>query len=580
MAYLRIAPAVYSPIPARMLKAKRSNAFVFSAIVLLCAIFLVFFPALGHDWVFDDSANFLENEKWRGLNTATLAWMWTTSHMGHFIPISWMTLGLDYELWEMDPFGFHLSNLLWHWLTSLALLVLLRKILQICFPAIAEANPNRLNYASLIATLFFALHPMRVESVVWITERRDMVSTFFLAICCLSYLVYVKTTGNKAILYYSLSLFCFLLAMLSKPIVMTLPAVLMAMDFFPLARFKGAKAPHIIRIVAEKIPFFVVGFSLAWHAYKLQFEVGLTDWLIPYHAHDLWSRILQVGFGACYYVGKTLIPVGLSPIHILTPPLRPDGILLLTLASFLLVTVATLLSIRRYLAIFIVWLTYGILLSPVLGLTQNGPQIVADRYSYLGCLPFVSLLSAGILLFLGWKPSGYKTACYALIACALLTYGWLAYVYTGHWKNQETLWTKAIAEDPNHYYGFTNRGRYFHDQYILTQDQSYLDSALSDYNRALEIRPTYSVALNNRSVLLMQLGQHAVAMRDLNALIETNPNYTQALYNRARLHIALGNHFEAKQDLSRAIATASPSFYRLQEMKDLLASIEVSSGAN
>src|SRR5690606_23950800 len=98
--------------------------------------------------------------------------------------------------------------------------------------------------------------------------------------------------------------------------------------------------------------------------------------------------------------------------------------------------------------------------------------------------------------------------------------------------------------------------------------------AFSDYNRALEIRPSYSVALNNRSVLFMQLGQHAAAMRDLNTLIGANPNYTQALYNRARLHLSLGNHEEARQDLFHAIITASPSFYRLQEMKDLLVSID------
>lgn len=566
-----------------MLNAKRSNAFVFSAISLLFAIFLVFFSTLGHDWVFDDSANFLENEKWRGLNAATLEWMWTTSHMGHFIPITWMTLGFDYELWGLDPFGFRLSNLVWHWLASLAFLVLLRKILLIGLPSLSETYPNYLNYAVFVATLFFAIHPMRVESVVWITERRDMVSGFFLLLTVIFYLSYVQANLLKSKLTYSLlGLLAYGLSLGAKPIGLTLPALLLVLDFFPLRRLVPQISPkRMLFLVIEKVPLFLLGAVAAWFAWRSQ-DIGVDDsYLYPLDSYPPFSRILQVAYGACYYFGSTIIPAGLSPLYLLKPPLALTiWPFWFTFVCFITITTSLIVIARKWPVGVTVWLCYGIIVSPVLGLTQVGPQIVADRYSYLGCLPFVALLGAGVFMIHRCSQSYCKLLCHFLIVFAVIVYGWLAYAYSTHWKNQETLWTKAIAEDPNHYYGFTNRGRYFHDQYILTQDQSYLDSALSDYNRALEIRPTYSVALNNRSVLLMQLGQHAVAMRDLNALIETNPNYTQALYNRARLHIALGNHFEAKQDLSRAIATASPSFYRLQEMKDLLASIEVSSGAN
>lgn len=561
-----------------MLNPKRSNAFVFSAISLLIAIFLVFFSALGHDWVFDDSANFLENENWRGLNSESLKWMWTTSHMGHFIPITWMTLGFDYELWGLDPFGFRLSNLVWHWLASLAFLVLLRKVLLISLPSLAETYPNHLNYAAFVATLFFAIHPMRVESVVWITERRDMVSGFFLLLTVLFYISYVQAKLLKSKLAYSLfGLLAYGLSLGAKPIGLTLPALLLVLDFIPLRRLVPQISPkRILFLIIEKVPLFLLGTVAAWFAWRSQ-DIGVDDsYLYPLDSYPPFSRILQVAYGACYYFGTTIIPSDLSPLYLLKPPLALTiWPFWLTFVCFIIITTSLIVIARKWPVGVTVWLCYGIILSPVLGLTQVGPQIVADRYSYLGCLPFVVLLGAGVLVIQRRRHFSSKVLCHFLIVFGLMVYGYLAYAYSAHWKNQETLWTKAITEDPNHYYGYTNRGRHYHDRFFQTDDSTYIERALADYNRAIEIRPTYSVALNNRSVLFMQLGQHADALRDLNTLIDRNPNYTQALYNRARLYLALGNREAARSDLIRAIATANPNFYGLDELNALVALLEI-----
>lgn len=550
-------------------------SFTVFSLLLLLAIVATFFPALGHGWVFDDSANFTSHDKWRGLNAETLHWMWSTSHMGHFIPVTWMTLGLDYEIWGLDPFGFHLSNLLWHWATSLAFLALFHKLLAISLPAIAHTHPSRLKWAAFIATLFFAIHPLRVESVVWITERRDMVSGALVALCGIFYLRYSNTTCKYRWGNYLLAFVCFTGAMLSKPITMTLPAVLLVLDFYPLKRAPIGDRRKAVFLLIEKLPFFAVGFGLAWYAYQLQFAVGLTDWLIPYEIHSLWSRILQVAYGACYYGWTSLLPLDLSPLYLLNPPLTLQRWpLSFTLLCFLGITSYALFSVRRHPVVLVSWLTYGILLSPVLGLTQNGPQIVADRYSYLGCLPFAVLLGAGVAYLPQLTSQATKRGLILLLVLALPIYGLLAFRYSTHWHNQETLWSKAIAEDPAHFYGYANRGRYYHDQYFLTGDKTYLGLALSDYNNSLEAHPTYSVALNNRAILLWNIGKHVAALHDLNTILALNPDYTQALFNRARLHLEMGNRDAARADLRHAIATAPAGFSGIDHIRALLAVLE------
>ena len=209
-----------------------------SALVLLVTA-LVFLPGVFGEFVnWDDDRNFLQNLDYRGLGWANLRWMLTTSHMGPWAPLSWVTLAADYLLWGMSPRGYHLTSLLFHSASAALFLLIARRLLRAAQPGAPE---GALRIGAVGAALLFAVHPLRVESVVWITERRDVVSGFFYMLTVLAYLRAVegRLAGMRLGGRYWLSLGCFAAAVLSKSMVVSLPAVLLILDVYPLRRLPG-----------------------------------------------------------------------------------------------------------------------------------------------------------------------------------------------------------------------------------------------------------------------------------------------------------------------------------------------------
>src|ERR1043166_23734 len=210
-------------------------------IVILTVTLLSFGPILRNQFVdWDDYENLISNTHYRGLGWAQLSWMVTTFHMGPYQPLSWMTYGLDYLLWGMKPAGYHLTSLLFHAANAVFFYFVCRRILGIIWPNEPAHAPWHLSTAAAFAALFFSIHPLRVESVAWATERRDVVSGFFFLATVYFYLRATSKVEAKSVRWLSAAFFCYVLSLLGKTTAIALPIVLLILDIFPLRRLEGA----------------------------------------------------------------------------------------------------------------------------------------------------------------------------------------------------------------------------------------------------------------------------------------------------------------------------------------------------
>ena len=225
-------------------------------LALILAVFAAFLPSLGNDFVaWDDDLNFTENPRYRGLSAAHLRWMLTTLHGGHYQPISWITLGLDYVLWGMNPVGYHLTNLVIHAANA----VLCYHVIRVLLARTSRARDADVRLAAAAGALFFAIHPLRVESVAWASERRDVLSGFFFLLAVLGY---VRMQDGARARWFVLSLVAFLLSLLSKAWGITLPVVLLALDWYPLRRrLRG-------RMLLEKVPYALIALAFGVLAFR------------------------------------------------------------------------------------------------------------------------------------------------------------------------------------------------------------------------------------------------------------------------------------------------------------------------
>src|SRR2546430_9644221 len=243
-------------------------------VLVALVTFAAFLPALHNQFVtWDDDKNFLENPHYRGLGWTHLRWMWTT-HLGHYIPLTWMTLGLDYLLWGMNPLGYHLTNLLLHAENAVVFFFVVRRILTLALLGASERG-LALAVSAGFAALVFAIHPLRVESVAWATERRDVLSGLFYLLTILVYLL-ASERGARGRGWYWGAVALFACALLSKSMVVNLPVVLLILDVYPLRRLGGAIgwwSEPARRVYVEKIPFVLLAAAASAIAVMAQASV-------------------------------------------------------------------------------------------------------------------------------------------------------------------------------------------------------------------------------------------------------------------------------------------------------------------
>lgn len=497
--------------------------------------FAAFSPALAAEFVnWDDGINVVSNPDFRGLSPRHLQWMFTTFRAGHYQPLSWATLGLDYLICGMKPAGYHFTNLLLHAMSAALLFLVIRALIE----AAGVTPSTDVHWAAAAGALFWAVHPLRVESVAWVTERRDVLSGVFLLLTLLAYLRMQRETRKRWLWWYLLSIFCFALSLLSKAWGMTLPVVLLILDAYPLRRFGNGRTE---RVLSEKIPYVVLAAGAAILAFFAQQHAGAMSELSRF---NFGSRIAQSAYGLCFYVGKTVVPLALSPLYLVDRSMRLDSPFYAGCLVLAIVTLVVLFACRRrWPYLLAAWACYVVIVSPVLGAAQSGPQRAADRYTYLSCLPWSVLAAAG---FLTARRSGRGGAACAIASVVLVALGTMTVRQTGVWRNSLTLWDHAVALDSRNYFAYSNRG-------IAKYEAGDARAGLPDLDRALELNPTFPEAYNGRGIARYALGDLKGALADLDEGVRIRPRHRAVFNHRGLVKLALGDAKAALSDFDQAL---------------------------
>ena len=505
--------------------------------------FATFLPALWCGWVnWDDPVNFQNNPHYRGLGPDQLTWMWT-NFTGHYMPLTWMTLGVDYLLWGMKPWGYHLSNVVIHAFNAALCFLFLEALLRRSAVA-RDASDSALRACAAAGALLWAVHPLRVESVAWVTERRDLVAGLFTFPCLIAYLRALPTgnVGRADPRLLAASAGFFALSMLGKAIGMTLPVALLVMDAFPLGRFAaGADGRRPWRsVLLEKWPFLLVMIGGVGMTALGQERAGA---LHDAGSHGPSNFLVQPGWRLGFYLWKLLVPLGLSPLY---PFHRhePWAVRYFVVGAAVLALAILAWRFRRQAPGLLASLAaFAILLGPVLGPIQAGPHFAADRYTYLAALPF-SALAAGALL--AWVLRRPRPAPAIAAGAWLAALAALSAVQCLVWKDSIALWTQAANVDPSSSTIFSNRGA----AYAARQR---FEEALADFSKAIEMTPNSHRPWANRARAHIDMGRIPEAQRDADTAVRLAPDDPFVWVVRAEMHLAAGRPPDAIRDFTRAI---------------------------
>lgn len=530
--------------------------------------FVCFTPSLNNELlIWDDHSYIVKNINIQRFTLDTFAWAFTDFFHNSWFPLTWISLALDYAIWGLNPAGYHLTNIIIHALNAglffLLSLELLKKYLEVRVCESWLLKANRLIFSALLATLFFSLHPLRVESVAWAAERKDVLSLFFGIPAFLAYLRYTKfvesNPGSQAKInlrflsspHYWLMMTAFCLSLLSKPMLVTLPVVLIILDWFPLKRFDTIKS---LNLLLEKVPILVCSVIVSVITTNSQGQN------ISSHADITnFSKILIAFKSVVHYLWLTLWPLNINPLY-----LHPGNINTLTAEYvlsalvFLFILVFCLILVKRFPVFTAVWLIYLITLLPVLGIVQVGPQAMAARYTYLPSLPISLLASLGVTAIFN-RVSLVKSTKIAMISgifflMLLYCYGTVRQIT--YWKDDVTLWTRSIELQTHPV------GRAFFQRSAGYELKGDLVNALADVNQAAAIaiskgyRQMHTI-YNARARILAGLGDFEGAIADYSRCLETDTYpITRSMHymGRGLIYQKLGRNDLASKDFALAAA--------------------------
>lgn len=536
----------------------RTHRLGLSLVVLIVAITLVtFLPALRGQFLnWDDGTLFTRNIGYRGLGVAQLQWMFTTTLAGHYMPITWLTLSLNYVLGGMNPWGYHALALLLHATNAVLFYLVAGRLLAATLVrsghhvASGAGDLGNVRVGASVAALVFAIHPQRVESVAWITERGTLVSGAFYLIAVLGYLRAAGSDGALRWRWWGLvSLAAFAAALLAKGMAMSLPATLMILDIYPLRRWHGRWRSAL----SEKVPYVVVavigaGIVLYARTHGAQWS-GLS-------AFGLDARLAFAGYSFWFYPSSLVWPIGLSPLY--EVPARA-GVLqwrfLAPLGGLAIVTGLLVLLRRRFPGGLAAWIHSVVVVAPVSGVAHSGSQLVSDRYSYLAGLGFALIAGYAVPWVARQRRQGRVSAWVSTVAATGLVLVVLALALstwgqTGIWRDSETLWRWAVEKDPacaTCYGGLGEAVLYEPDDARARFDEAerYLRHAIS-LHASLPF-PHYSLG-----TLLMVRGQYPQAEASLKTYMRLAPRASQGPRRLALLYLVQERPAEAVPLLLRA----------------------------
>jgi len=458
-------------------------------VVLILVIIAAFEPLRHNKFISSDDGCYVTDnpQVQAGITRKSVVWAFTTPHGGisYWHPLTWLSHMLDCELFGLNPLGHHLTNLLFHIANTLLLLWVLKRMTGAV-------------WRSVFVAAAFALHPLHVESVAWVSERKDVLSGLF---WMLTIAAYIRYTERLCIGRYLLVVFALCLGLMAKPMVVTLPFVLLLLDYWPLERFQwaGSKKTPVSRLVLEKLPLLIPVAALSMVTFLVQRSLGA---MIRGAKLSLNLRITNALVSYIGYIGKMFYPSRLAvfyPHPVDRLPLWQPVVCLLILIA---VSVAVIYIGRRYLVVG--WLWYLGMLVPVIGLVQVGSQAMADRYTYLPLIGIFIMVAWGIAeLSAGWRFRKIILSTASVLIFAVLLLCTRRQVRI--WQNDFTLFGHAVAVTKNNIKMLNNLG-------IAFQAEGKIEEAISCYRQALEIYPDYVPAHCNLGMILQSQGRLADAV--------------------------------------------------------------------
>lgn len=517
--------------------------------LVAAATLAAFLPALGNKFVnWDDLANLTANPHYRGLGWTNLKWMFTTLHLGPYQPLCWLSFAADYLIWGLNPAGYHLTNLLLHAANAVLFYAISARLLSLAAGAAPDDGQECLRrWTAGLAALLFAIHPLRVESVAWVMGRKDVLSGFFYLCAVYAYLRRHADSSSSGQGWQALCWGTFALALLSRSLTVTLPAAFIILDIYPLRRLPGQARQWFSgayrRVWLEKLAFLVLVLPITAAGYLGQRQAGAV------FSEGFAAHCAKALFRLAFYVWKTLWPWNLCPYESpvsFNPYAWPC---LLSATAVATITLAAFLSRRRWPAGLAAWSFYALTLAPVLGLVSFGAQLVADRYSYLACLPWPLLAAAGGLGL--WRRAGPRRRKALGLGTGLLIAALMALTLrqTAVWHDSETLWRHVLSIRPRTGFAHNDLGL------VLAQQGRY-DEAVTHYREAVTINPADAYAHTNWANTLCGLGRPQEALDHYRLALSIDPGFAPAHYNLGSLLAQHGRLEAAIPELRRAVELA------------------------
>lgn len=518
-------------------------------IILIAVVVALYWPVAGYDFIaLDDNLYLLENQNvQQGITGKSLIWAMTTFDAANWHPLTWISLIVDYDLFGLDAAGYHITNLFLHILNTLLLFIVLRRM------------TGEIWKGTVVAALF-AVHPLNIESVVWIAERKNLLSTLFWILTIMAYVRYADKPGWKS---YSVILVCFILGLMAKPMLVTLPFVLLLLDYWPLQRFSWSDRSRttaiqdrtdrrklLIRLLLEKVPLILLSLLSAFVTFHAARTGGAVKAIAVF---PLMGRIENACISYAMYLLKAAWPADLA-IFYPYPVGRPLWQVALSILFLTAVTAIVCLMGRKYRYLITGWFWYGITLFPVIGVVQVGFQSMANRYAYISLIGIFILMVWGLPDLLKRFSGRWHLPTAALAAILALTFS--SKEALQGWKDSEAVFQHALNVTINNHIAEMGMG----NVWLGRRD---LPKARSRYLASLQIKPDYAEAHNNLALVLMMEGKADEAVAQCQEAIKDNPNYADAYNNMGVVFAGQGKSREAVASFRRALEL-KPDYVRAQ----------------
>ncbi len=528
------------------------------SMILTMVVLAVFWPVQQYEFLnFDDQVYVTDNVHVRGgLSLSSVKWAFLSTEAGFWHPLTWLSLMLDYELFRLNAGGYHWTNVLIHLLSAL--------LLFMTFYRMTGAL-----YRSWIVALLFALHPLHVEPVAWVAARKDILSGLFWMLSMWFYVRYVEQPGVGRYIWVALF---FLMGLMSKPMVVTLPFVLLLLDYWPLGRYG---AVSLRRLIGEKIPLLIMVIPVTYLTFAAEAEVGALA-KISVVTFDV--RLANILSSYCLYLLKIIWPVNLAAFY----PYNFHYSLVFAFlfgALIIIISILAILFSKRHPCGVVGWFWYLIVMLPVIGIFQIGSHAMADRYTYLSL--------TGIFAFASWSTHALtsrlvkgKTVFFVVIITMILTISFISKSQLFYWKDSVTLFAHAIRVTGTNFFSEHNLGAAlltagYPEEAIQHLKQSVrletrfaeswtslgkaflflnqVDDAAVYIDKALEIDPLNEQAIFAKAMIMEKRRDLHSALGYYERVLAVNPNRAEAYYNRGAIHTGQAKYLQAVESYRQAL---------------------------